>query len=77
MHRETTIRSVGSRGNLSRFQKSRNLRQDSVFKIQAKSKTVRIRRGRKGRDFWNLENLPGEGRKRKLREELQLPSDLA
>jgi hypothetical protein len=56
-HRGIATRSAGSQENLSRFHKSRNLRRDNVFKNVDGSQRYRFRRGNKGQDLWNLENL--------------------
>jgi hypothetical protein len=45
------------------FTSPENLRRDNVFKNADGSQRYRFRRGNKGQDLWNLENLPRKMKK--------------
>jgi hypothetical protein len=64
LHTEKQLQGVQEvRENLSRFHKSRKPRRDNVFKNADGRQGYRFHKGNKGRDIWNLENLPRKMKK--------------
>jgi hypothetical protein len=73
-HRAIAVRSAGSRGNLSRFHKSRKLRRRNILRMQAGAQGYRLHRGAKAETFEAL-NLPRRRKKCKAQEGAQLLLD--